>query len=82
MDIFRYTVEELQDYYDKVKDSILENMILEKLITKEEAEEYSKTHSIILKKPNKVSIFFKKLLNEKEQPYHVLTAKINWDFKD
>ena len=82
MDVFRYTVEELQDYYDKVKDSILENMILEKLITKEVAEEYSKTHSIILKKPNKVSVFFKKLLNEKEQPYHVLTVKVNWDFKD
>jgi predicted transcriptional regulator len=61
MKVFDFTTETLQETFDKVKDLILINMVNEGIITKTQSEEYSNTHTIILKNPSTISRYFKKI---------------------
>ena len=80
MDTYKFSIEELQNEYDQVKNVLLENMVEEKLITLEQAKDYSMMHTVIIKKPSKISKFLKEYFSNTGdwEAKHILVTKINW----
>jgi len=74
METFNFITESLQEEFDKVKELILINMVDEKLLTEAQAEEYSKKHTVIIKKPSTISRWLKKW--KTSDNLHIMIAKV------
>ena len=72
------SVSQLEETADKVKDLVLGQLIVDGLLTGDEAKVWSRTHTIIYKRLSKISGFYKQLLGKAADPtvYDVLVATI------
>lgn len=75
--VFEYGLEDLQHLMDQVKDLIIFDLMNDKIISEEVAKEYSTTHTLIAKKPSKISCFINKMMKKDNEGKLVLfVAKI------
>lgn len=66
MEIYQYTIEDLNDYANQVKDVVLTNLLESKVITAEQHKTLSKTKIISNIRLSKISMFFKRLIKNSE----------------
>lgn len=82
---FDYTMEELQNIGDVIKEITLQKLVDEQIITIEQLKDFTATHTIILKKRTKISAALNRLFKfeekDKENIYSVHLAKIE-DIRD
>ena len=79
MKVYSYGIEEIQELMDQVKELVLTDLFKENMISEEVLQEYSKTHTLILKKPSRISHFLKKIMHKdsvNEERLVILVAKI------
>lgn len=78
---FDYSFEELQNFGDNIKEVILKRLVKEEIITKEQLEDFTATHTLILKRRSKISKYLDKIFKfEEKDPknsYSIFLAKIN-----
>jgi len=65
---YTFTCEELQDNGDIVKDLVLTSLVSEGLLDSDVAETYSRTHACMVRRPSKVSQYFKKYFEKNDEP--------------
>jgi len=70
------TTEGLDVYANQVKDILFDSLAESSIITKEKAEELSKTKIIINKKRSTLSRFFKKLFQSDNESHYIIVATI------
>ena len=77
MQMFDYTVSDLETFGDNVKDIVLSNLQVEGLVSTVDAMEYCKTHIVVMKRPSFVSRFYRKLKGDEQEPYIITVAKLS-----
>lgn len=81
MEMYSYTRSDLEDTFDSVKVAILLALIKEDVIKAEAAEEWSRTHTVIVREKS----FFRTLTNlwgkegTKTSRFTILCVKLAWD---
>ncbi len=77
---FDYSFEDLQNFGDNIKEVILKQLVTENIITEEQFSDFTSTHTLILKKRNKISKYLNNLFKfEEKDPknsYSIYLAKI------
>ena len=71
-----FNLEELNDFMDIVKDSVVKKMVDENIIDLNKYEDFVATHTMIIKDSSKVSNFIRKLFKIKSGSNYVLCAQI------
>lgn len=71
------SLEQMEEQGDQVKDLVLAQLIVDGLLTDEDARRWSKTHTIILKRRSKISMWYRELFGKEEaSQYTILVATI------
>lgn len=64
--VYRYTKEELEDFSDKVKASVLKALSEQAIVTQEQADEWCKSHTVVVRERNRFYSFLDKLKGKTE----------------
>lgn len=73
---YSMNTEELQEHCDGVKDLILVDLYNEGLLTQEQIEHYSKTHTCVVKRLSTISRYLAKFFNKENDKTQIIVAKI------
>lgn len=74
--VYRYTKDELEDFADKVKASVLKTLSEETIMTQEVADEWCKSHTLVVRDHNRFYSFLDKMMGkEPAKTFFIITVK-------
>lgn len=82
LDMFNWTVEDLDFYANQVKDVLLTELQADGIISSEKAAELCRTRVVINKKFSKISQLFRRLKRKSDNEYAIIVATIKDTHKD
>ena len=67
MEVMTYTKEQLEEYSDQVKIAVMQSIVNEKIMEKEQADDWCSNHTVILRKRSIFRTLTEKWLKSKKE---------------
>lgn len=73
--VYRYTKEELEEFADNVKSGVLRALVNESFIPEDKADEWCKSHTVIVRDHNCFATFLSKLTSADPKKAFLIVVK-------
>lgn len=73
--VYRYTAQELEEFADNVKSGVLKALVNESVVPHEQADEWCKSHTVILRDHGRFATFLEKFTSTDPKKAFLIVVK-------